>query len=73
MEYMTTDNKNSSSQHDAKLPVSRRSYSNVYVWAIVENIVTVVVTAALFMFTKSGWVFLLLLNLNQFKSRKNGS
>lgn len=50
--------------------------SRLYIWTIIENIVTILVTAGLFWFTKSGWCFLFLLNLNSikssFKRNKNG-
>lgn len=43
---------------------------NAYTWAVIENIVTLLVTAGLFWATHSAWCFLLLLNLNFFKSEK---
>jgi len=42
--------------------------NRLYVWAIIENIITILVTAGLFWFTKSGWCFLFLLNLNSIKT-----
>ena len=42
--------------------------NRLYIWAIIENIVTILVTAGLFWFTKSGWCFLFLLNLNSIKT-----
>lgn len=40
---------------------------NLIIWSIVENILTIIITAMLFYITKSLWVFLLLFNLNYFK------
>lgn len=42
--------------------------NHLYIWAIIENIVTIIVTAGLFWFTKSEWCFLFLLNLNIIKT-----
>ena len=42
--------------------------NRLYIWAIIENIVTILVTAGLFWFTNSGWCFLFLLNLNSIKT-----
>ncbi len=43
--------------------------ANTYIiLGVVENIVTLLVTALLFWWTDSGWVFLLLLNINSIKT-----
>jgi len=42
--------------------------NRLYIWRIIENIVTILVTAGLFWFTKSGWCFLFLLNINNIKT-----
>lgn len=39
-------------------------------WVVIENVVTILVLAALFAYTKSAWCFLLLLNVNLFKTKK---
>jgi len=39
-------------------------------WVVIENVVTILVLAALFAYTKSAWCFLLLLNINFFKTKK---
>ena len=50
--------------------------NRLYIWAIIENIVTILATAGLFWLTKSGWCFLFLINLNSIKTslkrNKNG-
>lgn len=50
-------------------PLRKGAVSNrLYIWAIIENIVTILVTAGLFWLTKSGWCFLFLLNINSIKT-----
>ena len=39
----------------------------VYVWVIIENIVTIIAASGLFILTHSAWSFLLLINLNFIK------
>jgi hypothetical protein len=45
--------------------------SNNFKWVVIENIVVIIITAALFYLTRSAWVFLLLLCLNSYKIKKN--
>ena len=45
--------------------------NHLYIWAIIENIVTILVTAGLFWLTKSGWCFLFLLNINSIETNFN--
>lgn len=42
--------------------------TKIHVWNTIENITTITLTAGLFLYTRSGWCFLLLFNLNNFKS-----
>ena len=49
---------------------TEQEYLSIYKWAIIENIVIILVVAGLFILTESGWVFLLLLLINSFKKSK---
>lgn len=42
----------------------------VYIWATIENMVTIGATCGMFIYTESAWCFLFLLNLNSIKSKK---
>lgn len=44
------------------------NHTSLYIWAIIENIITILVTGGLFWLTKSGWCFLFLINLNIIKT-----
>lgn len=39
----------------------------LYMWGIIENIVTILAISGLFLWTGSAWSFLLLLNINTIK------
>lgn len=47
-------------------------HDEVAIWAIIGNIITVLVTAGLFYFTRSAWCFLLLLTLYSIKHKAKG-
>jgi len=44
--------------------------NKIVMWAVIENIVTILIASGLFIYTQSAWCFLLLLNLNMFKTKK---
>lgn len=45
---------------------------SVFKWAVIENIVIILVVAVLFYTTRSPWVFLLLLLVNMHKHKETG-
>lgn len=61
MEKTSKNNENSQSDIDS-------SNNCLHVWYIIENIVTILVTAELFWLTNSPWCFIFLLNMNMIKN-----
>lgn len=60
---------NTTEEKDNRITVNVNNTA-VYIWAIIENMVTIGATCGMYIYTESAWCFLFLLNLNSIKSKK---